>query len=177
MSDQSNRDFLEAATLVLHSVESVAADLNDIKRFQSDGELYGNNWENGDADYRARIKDVAGRVARKGENRWAGRSDIFEWIDRDLAPLIRAVNADFAKRYGWNTAGSADIRRSSTKDQGVGPGHPIQDDAAATRGAVRQADVDPALKDGRGFTGFFSNISTGFTGRPGSEPYAPWQAM
>lgn len=123
MSDQSNRDFLAAATLALHSVESVAADLNDIKCFQSDGELYENNWAHGDADYRQRIRDVLSKMGSTDQNRWAGRSDIFEWIDRDLAPLIQAVNADFAKRYGWGAASRSDIKRSNARRIG-GDGEP-----------------------------------------------------
>lgn len=68
-------------------------------------------------------------------------------------------------------------QHSNPRKPRVDPGDHDQADAAATRGAVRHADVDPLLKDRRDFTGFFSNISTGFTGRPGSKAYEPWQAM
>lgn len=146
-------------------MESVAADSKDIKRFQSDGELYDNNWENGDADYRQRIRDVLAKMGADDTRRWAGRSDIFEWIDRDLAPRVAAVNADFARRYGWDTAGSADIQRSPARATGLAQGADGTDDTTAARGAVRQADVDPLLKERRDFTG-----------RPGSKAYEPVQA-
>lgn len=153
MSDQSNRDFLAQAKLALHSVESVSVDLNDVKRFQSDGELYENNWENGDAYYRARIKEVAGRVARNGQNRWAGRSDIFEWIDRDLAPLIQAVNADFARRYGWDKAAepAQDIQRSNARRIGEDGESQALDSRPqpGTRGASLQGLPAEIKVDGR----------------------------
>ena len=49
-----------------------------------------------------------------------------------------------------------------------------QSDARAKSGAVRRADVNYSKRgDGRDFTGFFSNISLGFKGRPNSKSYAP----
>ena len=87
------------------------SEVSDVARFETDGELRENDWSKGDEDYRGRIAAAASGGSTSA-NRWAGRSDIFGWIDDVLVPKVEAVNRDFAKRYGWDTlrAGTADER-------------------------------------------------------------------
>ena len=71
-------------------------------RFETDGELRENDWSNGSEDYRERIRETVSRI---GKNRWAGRPNIFEWIDNDLRQKADAVNRQFAQKYGWAKQG------------------------------------------------------------------------
>ena len=71
-------------------------------RFESDGELRENDWSNGDVDYRGRITATAEAHAGQYGGRWAGSSDIWQWIENDLRPRVEQVNKDFTERYGWD---------------------------------------------------------------------------
>ena len=71
-------------------------------RFETDGELRENDWNNSSEDYRERIREAVSGI---GKNRWAGRPDIFEWIDNDLRQKADAVNRQFAQKYGWAKQG------------------------------------------------------------------------
>lgn len=127
-------------------VPSMAATYPVATHFHSVGGHYENNWANGDDDYRTRIKTLAGRISGSNQNRWAGRSDIFEWIDGDLAPRVAAVNAEFDQRYGWGNAQLSPVR-SERPGQGTAVGALQADDAAANGQVVRRLDV--AEKDGQ----------------------------
>lgn len=61
-----------------------------VRAFASSGDMLTNNWKEN--------KDGQSYIQRIGA---AGRSDVLGWARDFLAPRIDAVNADFAKRYGW----------------------------------------------------------------------------
>jgi hypothetical protein len=128
------------------------------------GELRENDWSNGDADYRKRIAET---VAEFGQRRWAGRSDIFEWIDHELRPKVEAVNKLFAERYGWDK--QAEFSPDESPDEGrdghareraegeARPGYGADKNKAQSTLRALSANPGAALKIEAGL--LFSNIA------------------
>jgi hypothetical protein len=108
-SAAANKKFHDAVVAAIKSVQSVDTDVKDVAKFQSEGNLYENDWSKGDADYRARILEAAATLERTDPDGGTGRSDLLGWVDSDLHPKIQAVNADFAARYGWDKARQARV--------------------------------------------------------------------
>ena len=115
-STKSNADFHKAVRKAI-AKQDWAAEAKTALLFESDGRLIDNNWSNGDADYRRAISDQLKTADRDGNRSWGGRSNIFQWIDGDLAPRITKVNQAFAEKYGWGEP----TRFSRTEDAQATP--------------------------------------------------------
>lgn len=111
-------------------------------------------------------KEILGRIER-------ARDRARQISTEEIRSASEAGVDSGARTDTRGAAAGADVQRSPEGDAPVDPGHHGQDDTGAARGAVRQAAVSPENKDGRGFTGFFSNISLGFKGKPGAKAYTP----
>ncbi len=110
---EKNVAFIEAVRKTVFK-QPWHAEVTDEARFESIGELRENDWSKGDGDYRGRIAEANGRWPQT-QGRWAGRSDILEWVEHDLRPRVAEVNRDFSERYGWGKA-SLSPRRGTGPD-------------------------------------------------------------
>lgn len=143
-SRDSNNSFEIAAKRAILEVSSIERDVSEIKRFQSDGKLLENDWSRGGYDYRQRISEAAAKIAQPDENRWAGRSDIFEWIDGELYPRIESVNKEFSERYGWGDYKLRFARSSEDNGHRRGSIEGLGHQAPQVAVRERQADALPA---------------------------------
>jgi hypothetical protein len=98
---KANDDFHSAVQMAIHD-QPWHNEVSDYTRFQSDGEYISSEAANGPANYRGRIEAASRAIEEARPRSWAGRSDIQDWIEKDLRPRVDAVNQDFAKRYGWD---------------------------------------------------------------------------
>ena len=157
------------------------------RAFASDGNLVENDWKvnkNGE-DYRRRLSA-------------AGRPDVHEFVSSVLAPRLEAVDREFAQKHGLKTDPQLEqsIRTPQAVQPNVGQGASslLGNNVSGPRQAFSKGgDTTPAapsepegmegvsgegssglLGNGRNFTGFFSNITSGLTGAPASkEGYKP----
>jgi len=155
--------------------------------FASDGNLVENDWKvdkNGE-NYRQRLSA-------------AGRPDVHEFVSSVLAPRLEAVDREFAEKHGLKTDPQLEqsIRAPQAVQQDVGRGTSdifgknvprprqafskggdatptSQDNPEGMEGVPEERSSD-LLGNGRNFTGFFSNITSGLTGAPASkDAYKP----
>jgi len=155
--------------------------------FASDGNLVENDW----------------KVDKNGENykqrlSAAGRPDVHEFVSSVLAPRLEAVDREFAEKHGLKTDPQLEqsIRAPQAVQQDVGRGTSdifgknvprprqafskggdatptSQDNPEGMEGVPEERSSD-LLGNGRNFTGFFSNITSGLTGAPASkDAYKP----
>lgn len=144
-TDAPNKEFHRKVKSALSSfVRTIDAD-GELKTFSADGDAITNEWRvnpNGQ-DYRQRLSQ-------------ARRPDLLEWVDDSLQAAVDAINKRYSEQYGWGAYRRQDIRKSKSRSAF---------DAEAGGGVGEEASVAGFGDNGRSFTGFFSNISAGKTGK------------
>lgn len=98
---KKNADFAAAVNRAVES-QGWGLDVTDVVAFESDGNLIENDWSNGYDDYRRAAQESIRALGSGFTGSWGGRSDLFEWIERDLRPRVVAVNERFTEKYGWD---------------------------------------------------------------------------
>ncbi|MBK6591266.1 MAG: hypothetical protein IPG23_00285 [Burkholderiales bacterium] len=99
-SRKSNTAF-HAAVKKAVLVQDWSEGVSDVSLFETDRDLIENDWSKGDADYRRRITEATQALGRGDESGGTKRSDIFQWIAKELSPRVTKVNEHFAEKYGW----------------------------------------------------------------------------
>lgn len=131
-----------------------------------EGTRYGAGRESGSEegrDVRGSRRSNIERIAQEAidtRNRWIGGERY------NLRPAEPTGRPDIG-------GGEGRAGRAETPDTGR-TGRAVQEhDLRTDREAGKRLDVKGVDGTGRGFTGFFSNISLGFKGKPNSKPYQP----